>query len=485
MAQDIRTTLTISQQEAYEGTVRMLTLPDGRQNSVTIPPGAYQGQALSIPIPAADGQGLPVTLILTLNIQQTAEQGSSTSEYTMTQVTDSTPSNSQIGQPATSYAAPMPGTELASTMRAEDETANSLSSTPPPPPPSEQWQSSYSGNPNAGASSPYTQTPPFYGTPTMQQPGSYTQYPNNQYPSLPGQPQPPRPTGNNNPRSNLILILVLVVVIIAGSGITFFAINSVQTRTSNESNTATALANQGNETAIPTSTSQNNGSETADAQSTVDAENEAATATAQAQSTAEVQTNNPNPYLPGEGTLLYHDPLDSNSNLWDIEKDECSFKDKAFYIIDNNNEGKAAGCYFAGDSGYDKFKNFTVEVTMTVIQGDAGGISFRVTDSGGYTLYFDHEGYAQLLAWGDSSSSTTISSSDAASAHLGRGQENTVGLVVQGNTISWFVNSQLVGTIDDNTVTGSGYLSLLAGSYSENPETVTEIAFKNFKIWEI
>lgn len=70
---DLHATLAISKAEAQSGANRMLTLPGGRQVSVFVPAGAYNGQILRLP-----GMGEPLyaggpasTLILTLSVQET------------------------------------------------------------------------------------------------------------------------------------------------------------------------------------------------------------------------------------------------------------------------------------------------------------------------------------------------------------------------------------------------------------------------------
>ena len=75
---DLRATLAISKAEAQSGTHRILTLPGGRQVSVSVPAGAYDGQVLHLP-----GMGEPFdparsagTLILTLSVQETSELAS-------------------------------------------------------------------------------------------------------------------------------------------------------------------------------------------------------------------------------------------------------------------------------------------------------------------------------------------------------------------------------------------------------------------------
>jgi hypothetical protein len=69
---DFHVTLAISKTEAQTGTNRILTLPGGRQVSVTVPAGAYNGQLLRLPQRLYD-DGQTGTLILTLSIKETDE----------------------------------------------------------------------------------------------------------------------------------------------------------------------------------------------------------------------------------------------------------------------------------------------------------------------------------------------------------------------------------------------------------------------------
>ncbi len=72
---DLHVTLAISKAEAKSGTQRVLTLPGGRQVSISVLAGAYHGQVLRLP-----GMGEPLyasgpasTLVLTLSVQETEE----------------------------------------------------------------------------------------------------------------------------------------------------------------------------------------------------------------------------------------------------------------------------------------------------------------------------------------------------------------------------------------------------------------------------
>ena len=73
---ELHATLAISKAEAQIGTNRLLTLPGGRQISVSVPTGAYNGQVLRLQGVIGSGSNPHGTLILTLSVQETDELAS-------------------------------------------------------------------------------------------------------------------------------------------------------------------------------------------------------------------------------------------------------------------------------------------------------------------------------------------------------------------------------------------------------------------------
>jgi serine/threonine protein kinase len=72
---DFHVTLAISKADAQTGTNRILTLPGGRQISVLVPAGAFNGQVLRLPgmVESFYADGQRSSLILTLSVQETDE----------------------------------------------------------------------------------------------------------------------------------------------------------------------------------------------------------------------------------------------------------------------------------------------------------------------------------------------------------------------------------------------------------------------------
>src|SRR5579883_3096134 len=167
-------------------------------------------------------------------------------------------------------------------------------------------------------------------------------------------------------------------------------------------------------------------------------------------------TANPNPYLPGEGTLLFQDkmdgsPIPNTPGAWQIGS-HCKYQDGKFHIV-HQSSNFASVCalqYAPGPDGtydqYPMYKNVTVEFKMSILEGDIGGIDFRMDGHQGYNLIFDSKGNGQLLLL-QGSKQTTLSHGLYSAFHKGFDQENTIGLVVADHSIAWFVNGKLVGAV--------------------------------------
>lgn len=217
-----------------------------------------------------------------------------------------------------------------------------------------------------------------------------------------------------------------------------------------------------------------NATATASAQATIDAND--------AQETATTVANNPYPsYMSGHGTLIALDSL-SSPNMWSEQSNTsfggaCSFQNNAFQV----SQVKSDGLYRCADDI--QFGNFTIEVHVTIISGDCGGIAirdnqstsqfyyFRVCADGTYAIekYVDFTGAnVKTLTSGNSSVIVTSSNGD-----------NTLGIVANGPSMVFYVNQQLVDSANDSSYT-NGDISFCA----ENQTNSTEVAFSNVRIWD-
>jgi hypothetical protein len=198
------------------------------------------------------------------------------------------------------------------------------------------------------------------------------------------------------------------------------------------------------------------------------------TRTAQAQATAAVE----NPYIHHNGKLVLIDPLhiNSKSQNWDVNGN-CAFIGATYHAIAPSPDFSD---YCTANAT--NFSNFAFEVSMKIIKGDAGGVLFRVENTKPnryYDFYVGQDGtYGLEVVNGLKSSNLKQGASTA--IRQGLNQENLVGVVAQGNTITLYVNHQSLGTVTNETYK-HGQIGVYAVVYSHP----TEVVFSNARLWTL
>lgn len=169
------------------------------------------------------------------------------------------------------------------------------------------------------------------------------------------------------------------------------------------------------------------------------------------------------------GTPVLDDPLNDNSqgNAWNIDN-HCGFTGGEYHVT--NNQSNSFEVCFAAPT----FNNFAFQVQMTILQGDGGGIVFRTggANAFGYRFflglnYFD-------LHYGN----TLLASSSSFRANLN--QTYLLTAIAVRNTISLYLDKQLVTTVEDNSAS-SGDIGLMAVDFSNN----ADVAFSNAQVWNL
>jgi type II secretory pathway pseudopilin PulG len=271
---------------------------------------------------------------------------------------------------------------------------------------------------------------------------------------------PPASPGRPKNRTLLIGLIVLVILVSLGA----ILVPYEKTQIDNANATATVSTHQ-------TSVAR-------DATGTVTTQNAHATATAQiyATATAAVVAANPNPYLPNQGTLVAFNKTPDSS--W-LRSEACSLRNGTFTIT---NSVKETVYYCTGGASYD---NFAYDIQMTILQGDCGGIVFRIDATEGHKYYMFNvcqNGYYSIDSnQGAALHFNPIKSGDMApGVHTGLKSINLIGVVARGPNLSLYVNTQLVASITD-TAYGSGQLGVVAWD-AANPTTIT---FANQRVWKL
>ncbi|HEY0752357.1 MAG TPA: protein kinase [Ktedonobacteraceae bacterium] len=502
---DLFTTLAISADEAFNGSNRVLTLPDGSQISVRIPAGAQHGQILDLNNP--NGGTDSNSLRLKLSVQTITQQGnrSAFSQERSLPANDAlTYDSSKVSRPSLFTNAPTAGISTEDTRNPTVATHWQGEGLLPPsggPTPSAFGQSASAYNAQYAGSSPaqFASTPsaPFY-------PGISGAAAGSPMPSAPFNPPPARPRRSSN--GLLITLIIVALLLILGGGVLIYAVNGASSGTGSSSTpgvtatdnsslyaTQTALANAG-QAAQSTATANAQGTAssqgTANVQSTAGAQ---ASATAQSQANASATASATNPY---GGTLVLDDPLVDNGqgHNWTTSSDStvgssCQFTDNAYHMVMPGNYG--GSCLGSSTN----FSNFALQVQMTFFkygQHFSGeGLIFRgTTGDQYYVLEIFASGQYTFFSCNGNDCSHGIagypSSSLIASFQRGLNQTNTIVVVAQGTTFTFYCNGEkFAGPLTDSTYT-SGTIGFYAEGGSEGgPGATTDVAYSKLKVWQL
>ena len=318
------------------------------------------------------------------------------------------------------------------------------------------------------------------GAPQQQQP----YYANSQQPlygmSQPGFPplQQPPPRKSTLSRGMIIgIVAAAALIMLSGVGLIYYSsvyrpaqLHMQATSTAQALGTqdaqATALANAH---ATGTAVAYANATSTAQAVATA---NTVATATA----LQDIYTS------ATKGTPVLNDSLAFNTGSgWDENQAQggggCGFNNGAYHA-----SLTPKGYYFTCIAHNTNFSNFTFQVQMQIVQGDAGGLVFRANSSTYkyYILSIGRDGTYFVSESKDFSHSTEIGYGQSPAFKQNLGQTNLLTLVARGNNMYFFVNKQYAGSINDGAYK-SGQIGLMV----DNRSGSTDIAFKNAQVWKL
>jgi hypothetical protein len=203
-----------------------------------------------------------------------------------------------------------------------------------------------------------------------------------------------------------------------------------------------------------------------------------ATSTAVAQATDQVYQNI---YQSATGnTPFLTDSLNHQSGMdWDEfsdpGQDSCGFKDGSYH------DREIAIHYFnpCGEDGKG-FGNFALQVDMTILSGDDGGIMFRGHDGFFYYFEIDLAGdYSfNIYDYKKSNIAQRLDTGSTGYMQSGNTQANEITLIAEEHTFYIYVNQHFIERVTDNSYQ-SGWIGWVADSY----QSPTDVAFSNLKIW--
>jgi serine/threonine protein kinase len=203
-----------------------------------------------------------------------------------------------------------------------------------------------------------------------------------------------------------------------------------------------------------------------------------------ASATATRTTSSTDPYAP-PGALALDDPLSQPGVLQPLAEPQyggsCQFTGGAFQIEETFVN------YSFNCNGNALYQNFTLEVKMTIAQGDCGSIilrassdmqdfySFNICSDTTYSFSSNTAGSNELVI-----PPTVLSKKKTTKAILTGDQTNTIAVVADGDLFSLYANHQKIESIKDSLFS-LGVTGLAAVKIQRD----TTVVFQDLRIWAI
>jgi hypothetical protein len=185
------------------------------------------------------------------------------------------------------------------------------------------------------------------------------------------------------------------------------------------------------------------------------------------------------PNLPYKGYLALDDPLQDNSHgySWYERTDgggSCAFTGGAYMLVSNT------ALRFC--SANTTFSNFVYQVQITTIKGDYGGIFFRsdTINANFYSFRIGQDGFYELDTFQNNKFLQKLVAGFSNSINVGLGQENLLAVAANGSIITLYVNNVQIASVNDST-----YSQGQIGVVADNEGNLTEVEFRDAKVWTL
>jgi len=289
--------------------------------------------------------------------------------------------------------------------------------------------------------------------------------------------------------AGIVLITLALVLILSGLGFIVFtastqynkALNTeatteaLSTARANATATRLALTQQATNQALATQQANIYATATALTGSTATAQANSDTATATANSLQNLLNQDTS------GTPTLNDALSDNlgNHQWDeIINPEgntgCQFNNGVYHALEAL-RGFLQPCFAEGSN----VSNFVYQITMTIDQGNQGGIIFRANSAKGrYYLFRIGVDGSYTLERYNNNQLTTLSSGFSPAIATGTGQSNTLSVMADKSTFYLFANQSYITTAHDSTFT-SGQIGVVVFDFT----FPTDVEFSNAQVW--
>ena len=184
-------------------------------------------------------------------------------------------------------------------------------------------------------------------------------------------------------------------------------------------------------------------------------------------------------YPPDHWNLVLNEPMNKNDGSW-IESTNrstgasCTFN-RNTYEVDSMLKNHFVYCDIQGPD----YSSIAVEVQLTIIKGDGGGIIFRADGSNYYNFRLRQNGDYGLYLY-KNHHPIIIGVGSNGAIHTGLNQANVIAVIARGNVFDLYINHHFTTTIIDPDHTyAHGQFGLTAAAYDNS----TQVHYTNIKVW--
>lgn len=257
---------------------------------------------------------------------------------------------------------------------------------------------------------------------------------------------PPPQQQKRSPVRAIVLAVFALVIILAGVG-SFFIYHTNQVAQNNSHATATALTQQ-------------NATNTAFASVNL-------TATAIATS-----------HYPPFTVLASNDELTSVNSDWSSGS-SCQFS-PAGLQVSVAQATSIQNCYKSGQFGESAY-----QVTMSISQGDCGGLNFRRADNQNYNIFevCQNGTYDLSQLVGNQWKSLYSTNHSSPAIKQGLNQQNVIAVTIQGDTVNMYVNGKNIDSATNTDLTSKTFSKGGVGLFAEDVSSPTTVIYTNALVW--
>jgi hypothetical protein len=192
------------------------------------------------------------------------------------------------------------------------------------------------------------------------------------------------------------------------------------------------------------------------------------------------------PY-PADWQLLLADNFDDNGNEWGsivpddaVESISSKVENGLLDVTLISKEQGARNTVFQSRISHLMDFYISFEADQKVSENDAYyGLEFRTINLQGYVFMIDQKKSQYSLAFTDTNWHPIIDL--ATSTAINSDAPNKIGLLINGSTITMFINDQEVAKISDSRSVNSGIFGFTVGLF--NPNGKTDVSFDNLRIY--